>query len=91
MASRGKIVATLVLSPFLLLAVMLFRAEVYYPKPNLDDQCGQIHTPIAGQDIVDRFAEALTIKTITLDQQNYDAESRVQFAAFLRKSKCHPS
>lgn len=82
-----KIVGFLLLAPVLLLAILFFRAEVYFPKTAGDAPCNATHTPIAGDQIVHRFAKALTIQTITRGNQDYDGAPRLQFARFLATSK----
>lgn len=90
MALFGKILAALLLTPIVLLAVMVFRAEVYFPRPGNDDTCNATHTPIAGDELVQRFSSALKIKTVTRGLGDYDGEPRIEFAQFLRKSMlCH--
>lgn len=89
MANRLKFftIAKLVLLAFaLLFGVLVFRAEVYFPRPSLEESCHEIHTPISGDDIVERFRAALRFKTVTFDVQDYAKDELKKFAAFLEKS-----
>lgn len=82
-----KLVGFLLLAPVLLVGILFFRAEVYFPRSAVDAPCNVSHTPIAGDEIVQRFAKALTIQTITRGNQDYDGAPRLQFARFLATSK----
>ena len=87
MAFLSKILAALLLTPIALLAVMLFRAEVLFPRSGVDGACNSTHKPIAGDEIVHRFSKALTFQTITRGLRNYDGQPRLEFARFLAQSK----
>lgn len=66
--------------------ILFFRAEIYFPYPNGTKFCNETHEPIQGDDIIERFAQALRIKTITKDRLVYDKSELLRFAQFLRKS-----
>ena len=87
MASCCKIFNVILLALGLIIGIMFFRAEVYFPNVPLSDRCNQTHEPIGGQLILDRFTQALKIKTITRDRNLYDPEALIEFGKFLRKSK----
>ena len=70
-----------------LVAVLLFHAEVHFPYPSNEDKCEHIHEPISFPELVDRFSQALRIKTITRDHHDYDGEPLREFANFLQTSK----
>lgn len=82
-----KVVGLLLLAPVLLLGILFFRAEVYFPRRAVESPCNVTHTPIGGDQIVQRFAKALTIATITRGNRDYDGEPRLHFARFLASSK----
>ncbi|KAI2797393.1 hypothetical protein RDWZM_000226 [Blomia tropicalis] len=86
MASCCKIFNVILLALGLIIGIMFFRAEVYFPNVPLSDRCNQTHEPIGGQAILDRFTQALKIKTITRDRNLYDPEALIEFGKFLRKS-----
>ena len=67
--------------------IMLFRAEVYFPKVAPVEWCNQSHTPIEGQEMVERFQKALRFKTITSGPSNYDRLELKRYGDFLKKSK----
>lgn len=82
-----KIAGTILVSVCALILVMFFRAEFIFQAPKHDRMCNETHQPLVGQDIVDRFAKALTFKTITYSNQNYNKEELARFGQFLRTSK----
>lgn len=83
----SRIIFLLLVTLAALLGVMVFRAEVYFPYPSHIEECNQTHEPIAGQQLVDRFTQALRIKTITRQNRDYDGEPLQEFALFLSASK----
>ena len=81
----GKILSLLMVI-IIPLFVLFFRAEIYFPYPNGLQICNETHEPIQGDNLIERFAQAIRIKTITLDRGVYDREELLKFAQFLRKS-----
>lgn len=82
-----KIVLLLLLSLLILVGVLFFRAEVYYSGPTNEPFCNQTHASIQGDDLIERFSQALKFKTITQDTQKYETSEREKFAQFLRNCK----
>ncbi|KAH9425257.1 hypothetical protein DERP_013449 [Dermatophagoides pteronyssinus] len=81
----GKILSLLMVI-IIPLFVLFFRAEIYFPYPNGLQICNETHEPIQGDNLIERFAQAIRIKTITLDRGVYDREELLKFAQFLRKN-----
>lgn len=82
-----KIGVLLFSSLIILFGILFFRAEVYFSKPKDETFCNQTHTPIQGDELIERFSQALKFKTITQDTQKYETSEREKFAQFLRYCK----
>ena len=82
-----KIIAIIFAIPLVLVGVMFFIAEVHYSRQDVNIKCEDQHSPIQGQEIVDRFSQALRIKTITKGMHDYDTAELLRFHDFLQTSK----
>jgi hypothetical protein len=81
-----KLITYILLSLILLLTVITVRTILYFPSTKELDSCPKIHEPISGQQLIDRFVEALKFKTITKATQDYDKNELKKYVDFIIKS-----
>ena len=73
----------------LLLLSAIFRTIVFFPTPKDIESCTELHEPISGQQVIDRFRSALRFKTITSSPHNYDTLELKKYIDFIVKSIDH--
>jgi hypothetical protein len=81
-----KLITYILLSLVLLLILITVRTVLYFPSLKELDSCPKIHEPIYGQQLIDRFVEALKFKTITKGPQDYDTNELKKYQNFIIKS-----
>ncbi|XP_054168834.1 N-fatty-acyl-amino acid synthase/hydrolase PM20D1-like [Oppia nitens] len=75
----------LLLSTGLLVATIL-RTVIYFPAPTQVATCADLHQPIDGQSVIDRFRSALQFKTITKAAHDYDTVELKKYIDFIIKN-----
>ncbi|CAG2113105.1 unnamed protein product [Medioppia subpectinata] len=81
-----KVIAYSLSALLLVLLVTIVRTIVYFPAPKEIDSCPDLHEPIAGSAVVDRFRAALRFKTITKAAHIYDTLELKRYIDWIIKS-----
>ena len=81
-----KPLAFALLTLVVLLVIAIIRTILFFPTPKDIESCPELHEPIKGQPIVERFRSALKFKTITKGIHNYDTIELKKYIDFIVKS-----